>query len=187
MQRGSAACVASHLDVRSTTAAFFAAEFYRRLLGGAPAGEALRGARVKTAEEFGAGDPAWAAYSLYGDPGIDLAGRPPAGTRRFRGVVGFLAALILALAVLYPTPVRKESPGTGPPPTVGYLVIESAPGDARIYIDGRRIGVTPHAAELETGVHELTIEKQGYRRWTASVEIVESERTRVSAELEELR
>lgn len=70
---------------------------------------------------------------------------------------------------------------------VGYLVIESSPSGADILIDGRRIGVTPYAAEVAVGMHEVALEKQGYRRWEASVEVRVSPRANLTASLERIK
>jgi hypothetical protein len=120
-----------------------------------------------------------------------------------------LAGLVMLVTVFIASPPRRpadtplepaaESTGTGGGRSateeagqsqameVGYLVIESSPRSADILIDGKRIGVTPYAAEVPVGMHEVVIEKQGYRRWEASVEVKPSPRATVNASLERIK
>lgn len=214
LRRGARACVSSLWDVRSKTAVVLASHFYEHLLAGQTFGEALRQARTATAAEAGLHDPTWAAYVLYGDPRMRLVERPPhapAAALRARRVsrraavfiTVALAGLVLVAGLVFRGPA-PEAPDTSAeytgtsvvPPSeqqaepareVGYLVIESVPKDADIFIDGNYIGVTPYAAEVPVGMHEVMLEKQGYRRWEASVEVKVTPRTNVAPTLEKIR
>ncbi len=215
LRRGTRACLASLWDLRSKSATFTASRFYAHLLAGMTFGEALRQARMETAEEMGLHDPTWASYTLYGDPRLRLLEKGaepqieiPSPKRRSRRPVALSAILlVLAAVILIPMATMKEAPEEptvatpqeAPGPTsqevprtpvqaaVGYLVVESTPRDARILLDGKEVGVTPYTFEVPVGTHEVVLEKAGYKRWEASVEIKESPRTTVKATLQKQR
>jgi hypothetical protein len=209
LRRGTRACVASLWDVGSGAAVSMPPVFYDGLLSGLTFGEALRQARCVVAGRFGLHDPTWASYALYGDPRLGLPG-PASGraartktTERMARRRLLLAAALatVAVALVIPTAIRHEPPPgpeqepaaaledsvPTPAPAVGYVVIESTPKDARILIDSEPTGVTPYAVEVPVGKHEIVIEKQGYRRWEATVEVRESPRVSVKATLEKTK
>jgi hypothetical protein len=123
------------------------------------------------------------------------------------------AALILGLAalVLVPTAIMREADteldigapdqqaegvpadtgGASSAPSevavVGYLVVQSTPKDARLLVDGEPMGITPCAIEVPVGSHEVAVEKPGFRRWEASVDVRESPRVTIDAVLEKTR
>jgi hypothetical protein len=126
---------------------------------------------------------------------------------RGKGAAVVLAAvLVIAALILIPVAIKHE--GTGVPgapvestsgaasrvtseapvrPAVGYLIVQSTPKDARVRIDGREAGVTPYTVEIRVGTHDVVIEKRGYKRWEASVEVKQSPRATVDARLEKLK
>jgi hypothetical protein len=70
---GARAFIGAQWEVDDKAAATFARAVYRELLAreGSPrgtVGEAVRRGRAAVVEEHGAGEPAWAAYALYGSP-----------------------------------------------------------------------------------------------------------------------
>jgi len=67
----------------------------------------------------------------------------------------------------------------------GTLNIDSRPTGASVYVDGKAAGTTPVSiGEVSAGDHRIRIERDGYRRWTASVRVVAGEVNRVTASLE---
>jgi hypothetical protein len=72
------------------------------------------------------------------------------------------------------------------PVEVGYVIIESEPPDARIFLDGEDVGLTPTAIEVSVGEHQLAIMKKGYRRWQASIDVKKGPETVVRATLQEI-
>jgi hypothetical protein len=187
LRRGTRACIATLWDLGSTTASSIASPFYQLLLEGQTFGEALRQARSAVVAEHGAGDPTWAAYTLYGDPGLRLLpeGRPDRQEHRFRKPLAALVGLVMVLvALLLPGELDKHEPVISDNRPVGYLLLESDPADATIFIDGEEIGLTPHTAEVTVGNHQLVIVKQGYKRWEASIEAKQNQRTDAKAHLE---
>jgi eukaryotic-like serine/threonine-protein kinase len=85
----------------------------------------------------------------------------------------------------------KERASAGPAastaavPFAGVLVVESRPPGADVFVDGKPAGITPVVlARVDAGEHAVRLEREGYRRWSASVRIVSGERNRVTASLE---
>jgi hypothetical protein len=81
------------------------------------------------------------------------------------------------------TPV-PATPGTDEGFT-GVLVVDSRPVGASVFMDGQLVGATPLALPaVRAGEHAIRLERDGYRRWSSSVRIIPSERSRVTASLE---
>ena len=189
LRRGTRACVASLWDLRSRSATAVATGFYEWLLRGETFGEALRQARLGAMRRFGVGDLTWAAYTLYGNPALRLIPNETAGLRRARiqhRLAVACAVVLAAILLLIPAETHRENAGTEQQVAVGYVLVESTPGGARVYIDGEHAGATPFAAEVPVGSYTVAIEKPGYRRWAAHVEIRETPRTVIQADLERL-
>jgi hypothetical protein len=212
LTRGTRACVASLWDVGSKAAATVAAGFYDRLLSGMTFGDALRQARCDAAETFGLHDPTWASYVLYGDPRLSLPGAGVGATvrqarRLTRSRLLLIGALlVLAAVIIIPTATMRdtdreagrelqqeqgansaESTRAPVAAAVGYLIVESTPRGARILIDGKAAGMTPYALEVPVGSHVVVLEKEGYRRWEASVEVKQTPRVNLKPVLEQAR
>jgi hypothetical protein len=67
----------------------------------------------------------------------------------------------------------------------GALTVDSRPQGAAVFIDGKLAGATPlRVPAVPAGEHAVRLEREGYRRWTASVRIVASGQNRVTASLE---
>jgi hypothetical protein len=67
----------------------------------------------------------------------------------------------------------------------GDVVVESKPPGAKVYVDNKLAGTTPLSLQqVSAGNHVIRLEREGYRRWSASVRIVAAERNRVTASLE---
>jgi hypothetical protein len=171
--------------VRSKSATGLATSFYKYLLKGETFGHALRKARRETAGSHGPRDLTWAAYTLYGDPRLRLLPSRDDEVRRGRArwLAGIIGLLILLVLILVPVKTHREDFGSRYQ-AVGYLLLESTPDGARIFVDGEQIGVTPFAVEIDIGSHRVSIEKQGYKRWEAWVEVRQSPRTVVQAHLD---
>jgi hypothetical protein len=91
-----------------------------------------------------------------------------------------------AAAPREPSPRDTPAAASGGARFLGGLLVESRPTGARVYVDGRLLGTTPMTVpELRAGSHVVRLELDGHRRWTASVQVVAGERTRVAASLEE--
>jgi molybdenum-dependent DNA-binding transcriptional regulator ModE len=83
---------------------------------------------------------------------------------------------------------RDTRPPKPQPPTsqfVGTLAVESSPPGAAVFINRQRVGVTPIEVQgLQSGSRVIWIERDGYRRWTAAVDVSADRLTRVSAKLQ---
>jgi hypothetical protein len=65
------------------------------------------------------------------------------------------------------------------------LTVESRPAGASVFVDGTLIGKTPLTlGEVAAGDHAVSLDLDGYRRWSSSVRIIAGERNRVTASLE---
>ena len=53
----------------------------------------------------------------------------------------------------------------------GIVMIESELADATIVIDGKPRGMTPFRDELEQGMHEIRVEKNGYKPYVTNIEV----------------
>lgn len=94
-------------------------------------------------------------------------------------VFGLMVLVILILAgYLYLFQPPKECPVT----------IESIPPGAEVYINGLQYGETPVIIKLKTGVHQISLLKNGFNKLSSSIVIKEGETTpmRKSLPLEEL-
>jgi hypothetical protein len=190
LRRGVRACIASLWDVRSRPATELASRFYTYLLKGDTFGEALRRSRIDTARTFGIHDATWAAYVLYGDPRLALGDGPVVRARMGLAsrVLALVAIVVFVLAFfLLPSAIQKERLGSRVGVPVGYLLVESHPADALIVVDGEVLTRTPGTIEMPAGRHHLVIEKQGFKRWEAWVEVKGAERTEIRADLVGIR
>ena len=91
-----------------------------------------------------------------------------------------------------PVATASAGPGSAAQPKavddtiVGSLNVESRPADAQVFLDGTLVGTTPFVSDrIPAGSHAIRLERDGYRRWVASVWIVSGERSRVTASLEQ--
>lgn len=86
-----------------------------------------------------------------------------------------------------PAPVKASAPAAKPKsnPFVGGLTIGSVPAGADVFVNQRFVGQTPISLEdLRAGSQVIWVEHDGYRRWTASVQVAAKKREQVNARLE---
>ena len=95
------------------------------------------------------------------------------------------------LSVSAGRPVGAVSVGLTPAATgaasparaAGSVFVESRPV-AQVFLDGERVGTTPVLlSDVSAGVHEIRIQRDGYRVWSTTTRVMASERTRVGASL----
>jgi len=68
---------------------------------------------------------------------------------------------------------------------VGGLTVDSRPGGASVFVDGKMVGTTPLAIDnVAAGDHSIGLARDGYGRWVSSVRVAAGERARVTASLE---
>jgi len=68
---------------------------------------------------------------------------------------------------------------------VGDLTVQSRPTGAKVFLDGKLIGMTPLSIPaVRAGEHAVRLEYDGYRRWSSVVRVVANEANRVTASLE---
>ncbi len=92
-----------------------------------------------------------------------------------------------------PQPDPPTRPATPPRPTsgttqyTGSLFVDSRPRGARVFVDGRAVGVTPLSlADIPVGARVIRLELPNHRTWTDSRRIVSGETTRVTGSLEQI-
>lgn len=124
---------------------------------------------------------------------------------RFAGVMGnsrntisnFLAASlqkavrssISAAGPRLTATVRAPSPGEAPEKSQhekagGTIKLNSAPGAAKVYIDGVYYGLTPLETRLAPGIYEVVLKQRGFTPVTEKVSVREGELTELDTELE---
>ena len=100
-----------------------------------------------------------------------------------------VAALDLALIESGDTP--PPAPRAVPPAPsavaaeMGTVMVNSRPGGADVYLDGRLVGATPLTlVDVQPGSHAVRLVRAGYREWTTTVDITAGQEVLVAASLE---
>lgn len=71
------------------------------------------------------------------------------------------------------------------PETTGSLVVSSTPAGASVYLDNIYLGITPlNKADVSAGSHQLLLQKDTYKDWSATIEVPAGQAYTVSANLE---
>lgn len=78
-----------------------------------------------------------------------------------------------------------EKAGEDRAASAGALALKSAPGRAKVYIDGVYYGLTPLHLELAPGIYEVEIKNKGYRTKAEKVSVRQDTTTELEMELEE--
>jgi PEGA domain/Protein kinase domain len=76
---------------------------------------------------------------------------------------------------------------TGPAgrPGAAPLTVESRPAGAKVFIDGRLVGITPLVVPgVTVGEHALYLDHEGYQRWASAIHIITTDKNRVTASLD---
>jgi hypothetical protein len=70
--------------------------------------------------------------------------------------------------------------------TTGTLFVDSHPAGVEVYVDDVLVGRTPLLLnDVRAGEHRVRMSMPTYRTWATSVDVIEGERTRVAASLEQ--
>jgi len=105
-------------------------------------------------------------------------------------LAGIPTLLTISVPVLSGTNFMPDEPRmprstTTPPEYFGTLAVQSTPARAAVFIDRQQVGETPlQLPQVRAGSHAIWIEREGYKRWTAAVNIPASKITRVIAKLD---
>ena len=71
------------------------------------------------------------------------------------------------------------------PETTGSLVVSSIPASASVYLDNIYLGITPlNKADVSAGSHQLLLQKDTYKDWSATIVVPAGQAYTVSANLE---
>ena len=71
-----------------------------------------------------------------------------------------------------------------PTATTGLLIVKSPAAAARIFVNGKFVGNTPHSFTLNAGEHQLRLEADGFQAWTRAVAIRGNQQIGIMAALE---
>ena len=101
-----------------------------------------------------------------------------------------VAALDLALIESDDPPPPAATPAAQPAPSAvgvetGTVMVNTRPGGAEVYVDGRLVGATPLTlVDVSPGSHAIRLVRAGYREWTTTVDVTAGQEVLVAASLE---
>jgi hypothetical protein len=111
------------------------------------------------------------------------AARPPAIATRPPAI----AARPTAIATRPPSVDAPATRAAAAPSTEYFatIAIASTPSGAAVFVDRQQVGQTPlELPHVRAGSHAVRIEREGYQRWTAAVNVPASQVTRVTVKLD---
>jgi hypothetical protein len=83
-----------------------------------------------------------------------------------------------------PAPTARAAAAPAAASFVGSLEVVSEPEGATVIMNGQPVGTTPLELEgVRAGSHALTVDLDGYRRWSTAVTVVSYKRNRISPKL----
>ncbi len=101
-----------------------------------------------------------------------------------------VAAVELALIELGDTSPPAAAPAAQPAPSAvavetGTVMVNTRPGGAEVYVDGRLVGATPLTlVDVAPGSHAIRLVRAGYREWTTTIDVAAGQEVLVAASLE---
>jgi len=69
------------------------------------------------------------------------------------------------------TDVRPKKVSAALESDIGKLILKTVPSKARVYIDGRAVGISTFRGELQEGMHKIKVTKTGFAEIKTSVDI----------------
>ncbi|HJO56472.1 MAG TPA: PEGA domain-containing protein, partial [Candidatus Scalindua sp.] len=70
---------------------------------------------------------------------------------------------------------------------IGSINIESYPKNAKIYIDGKEVGITPKRfTDIVVGTHEVEVLLEGYLIWKKTIKVKSEKETSITADLKKI-
>jgi hypothetical protein len=80
------------------------------------------------------------------------------------------------------------APQQAPRSFVGTIYVDSRPRGARVYLDGKMVGVTPiRVPDVPIGSHVIRLTLEGHRDWSDSARVVANEERRITGSLDPIR
>ena len=99
--------------------------------------------------------------------------------------IGYTSEIVTEEVVVDPAGLEFAIPD--PQPIYGNIVITSFPAKACVFVDGQPVGQSPvYLPKVKYGKHKVEIFKKGFKPYVAEVDMDESKRIPVDAELEAL-
>jgi hypothetical protein len=95
-----------------------------------------------------------------------------------------------------PEPARRATDPRKPPAAkpaapqsyVGEIYVDSRPRGARVFLDGKMVGVTPiRIPDVTIGSHVIRLQLEAHRDWTTSTRVVAGQEQRVTGSLDPIR
>ena len=75
-----------------------------------------------------------------------------------------------------------------PKPFLGTVYVDSRPRGARVFLDGKMVGVTPiRIPDVAIGSRVIRLQLEGHRDWSTSARVVAGEEERVTGSLDPIR
>ena len=69
----------------------------------------------------------------------------------------------------------------------GSLTILTAPAQAEVYVDGTFVSTTPVSnLQIEAGPHKIEIQKNGYKIWARTMQVLANSPAKIEVELEKI-
>lgn len=97
--------------------------------------------------------------------------------------IGYTSEVITEEVVVDPEGLEFTIPD--PQPIYGNIIVMSYPAKACVFVDGQPVGQSPvYLPKVQYGKHKIELFKKGYKPYCAEVEMTESMRITVSADLE---
>ena len=82
-------------------------------------------------------------------------------------------------------PPPPTTPGRTTSPLTGSVYVDSRPRGAKVFIDGKEIGITPvQIPEVRIGSHVIRLQLADHRIWSNSVSVSAGKESRVTGSLE---
>lgn len=110
------------------------------------------------------------------------------GTKAIKGVDVYVAppsALPVAVALpAIPGAVAAQAHRAPANVSAGILSVNTSPARAKVYLDGVYFGLTPLRSEIESGIHDVIVQMEGYKTVTEKVSVRNGDNTELELSLE---
>lgn len=87
-----------------------------------------------------------------------------------------------------PTPPQASTQPRAPQSYSGSIYVDSRPRGARVFLDGRSVGVTPVTVpDVRIGSHVVRLELADHRHWSTTTRVASGQEVRVTGSLDRIR
>lgn len=93
-----------------------------------------------------------------------------------------------ARAAARPAPAATSTQPRAPQSYTGSIYVDSRPRGARVFLDGRSVGVTPVTIpDVRIGSHVVRLELADHRHWSTTTRVASGQEVRVTGSLDRIR